>query len=239
MTSKILYLSIAVLAATPLLSQAQNVGINTDNSTPATSAMLDVKSTDKGLLIPRMTTTQRNAIAAPANGLMVYDITTNSFWFYKNTAWSEVTGGLTLPYSGTTPSTVYNGALDITNMTGNAISGTSEGSGSGIMGYANGPGTGVYGYSVSGNAVEGISGGGSGGVFHSEMDKPAKQKIVHSRKTKKGELIYNYEGVLLSSADFNRIPQEKRFVVDYIQEAYWCDESLAFWTFWKYYPDNQ
>ncbi|MBN1199864.1 MAG: hypothetical protein JXA23_10970 [Bacteroidales bacterium] len=47
------------------------VGINTDNSAPDPSAGLDVKFTDKGVLIPRMTFEQRNAIVNPAEGLMV------------------------------------------------------------------------------------------------------------------------------------------------------------------------
>ncbi|MEO1435828.1 MAG: hypothetical protein AAFV80_09855 [Bacteroidota bacterium] len=48
------------------------VAINGDNSNPDASAMLDVQSTDKGLLIPRMTTAQRDAISNPAVGLMVF-----------------------------------------------------------------------------------------------------------------------------------------------------------------------
>jgi len=48
------------------------VGINNDNSQPDPSAMLDVKSTSKGVLLPRMTADQRNAIPSPAEGLMVY-----------------------------------------------------------------------------------------------------------------------------------------------------------------------
>ncbi len=51
---------------------AQNVGINTDGSLPDNSAMLDVKSATKGFLPPRMTLQQRDAIANPANGLMVF-----------------------------------------------------------------------------------------------------------------------------------------------------------------------
>ena len=47
------------------------VGINTDSSAPDSSAMLDVKSTNKGFLPPRMTSAQRNAIVNPADGLMV------------------------------------------------------------------------------------------------------------------------------------------------------------------------
>ena len=74
--------------------QAQNVGINADNSTPHASAMLDVKSTDKGVLIPRMTAAQRALIAAPATGLLVYQTDgTDGFYFYNGTAWVSLSGG--------------------------------------------------------------------------------------------------------------------------------------------------
>jgi trimeric autotransporter adhesin len=70
----------------PVFSQ---VGIGTTN--PDNSSMLDVTSTTKGLLIPRMTTAERLAISSAADGLMVYDLTTHSVWFYKNGTWNEVT----------------------------------------------------------------------------------------------------------------------------------------------------
>jgi hypothetical protein len=54
------------------LVKAQNVGINEDGSTPNASAILDLKSNNKGLLAPRMTETERNAIPTPAIGLLVY-----------------------------------------------------------------------------------------------------------------------------------------------------------------------
>ena len=69
--------------------QAQ-VGINSDNSNPDPSAMLDVKSTQKGMLIPRMTTSQRTSISNPATGLLVFDNTTGSFWFYNGTSWEDL-----------------------------------------------------------------------------------------------------------------------------------------------------
>ena len=72
---------------------AQAVSINTDNSAPDSSAILDVKSTEKGMLIPRMDETQRMAIASPAMGLLVYDETSQSFWFYNDTAWEEIHSG--------------------------------------------------------------------------------------------------------------------------------------------------
>ncbi|HET7119215.1 MAG TPA: tail fiber domain-containing protein [Hanamia sp.] len=68
------------------------VAINQDGSLPDTSAMLDIKSTAKGVLIPRMTTAQRTAIASPAKGLLVYDSTTTSFWFYNGRGWANLSG---------------------------------------------------------------------------------------------------------------------------------------------------
>jgi len=70
------------------------VGINTDNSTPDPSAMLDVKSTTSGMLVPRMTVDQRNAIVSPAEGLMVYctDCGANgSLSVFSNGSWTTFT----------------------------------------------------------------------------------------------------------------------------------------------------
>ena len=61
------------------ISYAQ-VGISNDNSDPDPSAMLDVKSTSKGILVPRMTIAERNAISSPASGLLVF-CTDNSHYF--------------------------------------------------------------------------------------------------------------------------------------------------------------
>ncbi|MBL7702715.1 MAG: tail fiber domain-containing protein [Ferruginibacter sp.] len=72
---------------------AQSVAINTDGSTANASALLDVKSTAKGLLIPRLTATQRAAIATPANGLMVYDTDSAAFSYYTGSAWLFLKGG--------------------------------------------------------------------------------------------------------------------------------------------------
>ncbi len=97
---KQLFLTIALALFATAAATAQSVGINT---TPTATAALDVSSTTKGMLVPRMTTTQRNNIATansvsvPATGLMVYDITLNGFYFYDGTAWTAVGGGTTLP----------------------------------------------------------------------------------------------------------------------------------------------
>ena len=88
--------------------QAQ-VAVNKDGSSPDNSAMLDVKSTSAGMLVPRMTTIQRNAIASPAPGLLVF-CTDNHFyysnqgtatspnWVMVNSKWAPV--GLGIYYSG-------------------------------------------------------------------------------------------------------------------------------------------
>jgi hypothetical protein len=67
---------------------AQSVGINT--TTPHNSSVLDVNSTTKGMLVPRMTTVQRNAIASPAMGLLLFDTDLKQFIFYTGTEWSAV-----------------------------------------------------------------------------------------------------------------------------------------------------
>ncbi len=64
-----------------------SVGVNT----PDASALLDLSSTTKGLLLPRMTTAQINAIATPAAGLTVYNTTLALICFYNGTAWQRVT----------------------------------------------------------------------------------------------------------------------------------------------------
>ena len=95
---------------------AQSVAINTDGSAANSSSLLDIKSSTKGLLIPRMTTAQRTAIATPAKGLMVFDITSNTFWFYNGTAWTVLSAGgngwnLT-GNAATNPSTNFIGTTD-------------------------------------------------------------------------------------------------------------------------------
>lgn len=67
-----------------------------DSISPDASAVLDLKSTTLGLLIPRMTTAQRNAISTPATGLIVYDTTLNQIFFYNATSWQSSTDSLTL-----------------------------------------------------------------------------------------------------------------------------------------------
>jgi hypothetical protein len=61
------------------------VGIGTTN--PDASSMLDIQSTSKGFLTPRMTTVQKNAISSPLTGLMVYDTDLDKFNYYNGSSW--------------------------------------------------------------------------------------------------------------------------------------------------------
>jgi hypothetical protein len=72
------------------LSTTAQVGISATNTPPNASAMLDVSSTNKGLLPPRMSTAQRNAIASPADGLLVFDTNTQSYWYRRVGTWTEL-----------------------------------------------------------------------------------------------------------------------------------------------------
>lgn len=63
------------------------LGVNSDGVTIDASAILDLTSTDKGFLPPRMTTTEMNAIGTPASGLMVFDRTTSQWMGYNGTSW--------------------------------------------------------------------------------------------------------------------------------------------------------
>ena len=103
-TLKLLITAIILIASYSLKAQ---VTINSYGSSADPSAMLDVKSSDKGVLMPRLTQTQIEAIANPANGLTVYNTDDCRFYAYRDCSgsWTEVALG-----SGTIVpvQTVYN-----------------------------------------------------------------------------------------------------------------------------------
>jgi hypothetical protein len=90
MKTFIYLLIVIMLGAIELSAQ---VSINTDGSQPHPSAMLEVKSTSAGLLIPQMTMAEMNLIASPAKGLMVFVTTDSSFHYFNGTAWDRMIAG--------------------------------------------------------------------------------------------------------------------------------------------------
>ena len=112
--SLILTLFIVFLSPHPVI--AQNVGISADGSLPNGNAMLDIKASDKGLLIPRTSTVSRLLIPN-TKGLMLYDTVTNSFWYNDGNAWQEMSNG----------SSALNGTKNfVAKFTGTATAGNSQ-----------------------------------------------------------------------------------------------------------------
>ena len=87
------------------------MGINKDGTAPHQSAMLDIKASAntnaKGLLMPRVA--DHTVITSPATGLIVFNTTTNTFWYYNGTAWTNMGNG------GTNGAWLQNGTNVYTN----------------------------------------------------------------------------------------------------------------------------
>ncbi|MEO6719738.1 MAG: hypothetical protein ABIN67_05190 [Ferruginibacter sp.] len=76
-------------------SFAQSVGIGT--TTPDASSILELKSISKGILVPRMTQTERLSIQSPAQGLLVFQVDSiQGFYYYSTLQWQSLTSGLGL-----------------------------------------------------------------------------------------------------------------------------------------------
>lgn len=164
-----------VMALAGFSSMAQHVGIGTQ--TPHASALLDISSTGKGFLLPRMTSEQRSVVPTPATGLLVYDTDVKSLFQYNGSGWVNVspTGGLTLPYdvsidlnpdifkiTNAGPGAAIAGINS--NEFGYAVKGIATGGvGYGIFGYA-GPAdaVAVYGFAEDATAVRGHAVNGRG-----------------------------------------------------------------------------
>lgn len=99
---KILFLAIALMVGCTLTAQ---VAINSNNDVPNGKAMLDVNSTEKGILIPRMTESQRDDIDpdASATGLMIYQTDGEAgFYYFNGSNWTAVSADPNIP-TGTSP----------------------------------------------------------------------------------------------------------------------------------------
>ena len=103
---------------------SQNVAVNSNGQAPHTSAILDLSSTSKGLLIPRMTAAQRTAIAGPATGLLVYQTDgTVGLHYYNGNTWvplnapnANLAGWSTTGNTAINPATEYFGTTDNTSV---------------------------------------------------------------------------------------------------------------------------
>ena len=136
--------AVLLLAAVPRLAQAQTGGVRIGTAgAPDASAALDVSSTSKGLLPPRLTQTQRDALASPAAGLTIYNTTTNKLNTWNGTGWDAALSATEQPglspasvsfnYSGgpqtyTVPAGVFSLQVDAAGASGGGYgAGTDEG----------------------------------------------------------------------------------------------------------------
>jgi hypothetical protein len=84
-----------------IVNAQQGVAITIDGTNPDNSAMLDIKSNAKGLLIPRLTAAQKTAIVLPATGLLIYQTDdTAGFYYFNGSAWTPVSSAAPGPFSG-------------------------------------------------------------------------------------------------------------------------------------------
>ena len=98
------------------LGFAQNMGIGT--LTPHNSAVLELQSTDKGLLIPRTDTGMINSIGIPATGLLIYQSNANSFYFFDGTFWRTLASGAAIGATGPTGPVGTTGVAGSIGLTG-------------------------------------------------------------------------------------------------------------------------
>jgi hypothetical protein len=97
---KVKLLFVFIFLSAGCMLKAQGVSINNDGSVADGSAMLDLQSTEKGFLPPRMTTSEIASISSPAEGLTVYNTTTHKPAFYNGTGWHYYDGSVCVPYIG-------------------------------------------------------------------------------------------------------------------------------------------
>lgn len=121
---KILFSILSILIGINAYAQ---LGFNNPN--PHASAILDIESNNKGVLIPRLTSTERIAIVSPAQGLLVYDSSENQFYYWNGSAWltaakaAKNTNGISynnnvaINTTATTNSLEVNGAINTTTLT--------------------------------------------------------------------------------------------------------------------------
>ena len=150
--------------ALTLLSVAAHAQVGIGTPTPDAKAALEIKATDKGLLIPRLTAAQRTALTGVPQGLLVYQTdgtasggAQTGFWYYGGSGgWvyldTSAGSGLTLPFSGSYGGSSGTTAFDVSHTNGGVA----------VRGAAPNTGVGVYGSSSTGSGVYGTASGSGG-----------------------------------------------------------------------------
>ena len=221
---KTIFTILTTVALLTVFSLNAQVAINTDGSSPDGSAMLHIKSTTGGILIPKMTRTQRNAISSPATGLLIWQ-TDNTPGFYYNAGtpaspnWigleEESDDWTTTGNSGTALGTNFLGTTDYNSMafkTNNAyrmllmrtgqviVNSTSYYSSDMFSTYATGTSDAVCGYSTGGYSVYGESGSSVASV-RARSTNSSGTGLIASGNNQGGSYFATGTGVAASGAD--------------------------------------
>lgn len=146
-----------VLTTVATMTPKGNVGIGTE--TPATSAILDLTSTNKGFLPPRMTTVQRDALNPKPAGLMIYNTDLNCMQYWNTSQWKGDCSGTT------TPGIVLSLTCASATNTGTLASGTIASNVASTIPYTGGNGGSHGGQAVSSTGVTGLTATLSAGSF--------------------------------------------------------------------------
>jgi len=112
------------------------VAISTDGSSPDNSAMLEVKSPTKGLLLPRLSDVARDAMANPAQGLIIFNTTSNKINYYGDGKWYEFTNAVCVP----DPTTANAGPDQVSPLTTVSLAGNTPVHGTGTWAIISGTG---------------------------------------------------------------------------------------------------
>ncbi|RSK46648.1 hypothetical protein [Hymenobacter perfusus] len=173
-------LAAAALATASLSASAQTGSVGIGVATPNSSAVLDVSSTTKGMLVPRLTSAQRTAISSPAQGLLVFQTDGTQPGFYYNASTTSTANWLWLPDKAGAGDNLGNGtATTAVKLAGNTLSNNGTG---GISITDAGQVT------VTGNSVVTGSGNVGGSLAVGTTAAPVSTAALEVSSTSKGLL---------------------------------------------------
>ena len=126
--------TICILLSGAQYAISQNISVNNTGAAPDATAVLDVAATNKGLLIPRLSATQRSAISSPAAGLFIFNTSANKLEYWNGSAWIQLSNntvaasnpagtntGTGVSISGTLSAADQSAMLDVQSSTGGLL----------------------------------------------------------------------------------------------------------------------